>query len=328
MRKQQPVLKDHADAATLRRQRMKRLAVEHDGRLARPGQPRHGGHDAGLASARRAEQRHHTGRRRFEGNIEGEIAARPSGPNGERHPRRPSRAEMPIRARQKLGEAQSCHRQDDGEQGQPCSLRLAVRHLQSVEDRKRQGLRLAGDVGGKGDDGAELTKADRVAEYGRHQNAGGGKRQGDAGQAVEEPGAERTRGLLEPRVHRLQRQPHRAHHDRKTHHRAGERRTRFRKRKPDVKHAPQERARRPLNTENHQQQPARHDRWQRQRQKHQRIQYAPAWEAAACEKHRGRSGKRQPDTDRTRGHAERQQNRLAFFIGEDQCLRLRAFVNP
>ena len=77
-------------------------------------------------------------------------------------------------ARHHLGGEQRQHRDRDRDQRQPQRAGIAARHLREGVDRRRQRLRLAGDVGDEGDGGAEL--AHRLGEAQDHAGDDAGQR--------------------------------------------------------------------------------------------------------------------------------------------------------
>ena len=106
---------------------------------------------------------------------------------------------------------------------EPQRGRVAVGRLGQRVDGDGNRARLAGNIGDEGDGGAELAEAAGEGEHQAGENARRHQRQGDAAEGVEAPGAQRARRLLQPPVDGLEREPHRPHHQRKSHHRGGKR---------------------------------------------------------------------------------------------------------
>src|SRR5712691_4185984 len=126
---------------------------------------------------------------------------------------------------QHLRDEQREERDRDRDGGQPQRREIAARYLDQRVDRGRQGLGLAGDVRDEGDRRAEL--AERASEGQDHagEDARQDQRQGDCRKYPEGVGAERRGGVFQAAVDRIERQADRAHHQRKSHHRAGQRGT-------------------------------------------------------------------------------------------------------
>ena len=103
-------------------------------------------------------------------------------------------------------------------------------------------------------------------------------------------------GVFEPAVDRLDRQADRAHHQRKAHHRAGERRAGPAEGEDDAEALGEEAAERPAPAEQQQQQIAGDDRRHDQRQVHERVEQRLAPEAAARQQQRDGDADRQART--------------------------------
>ena len=137
-----------------------------------------------------------------------------------------------------------------------------------------------------------------------------GKRHG--GKHPPRRGAERARGLLQPAVDRLDRQPDRAHQQRKRHHAAGQRRAGPAEREHDAEMIGEPRADQPAPAERQQQQIAGHDRRQHQRQMHQRIDHRFAPEITPRQQPRQRDAERRRHQRRDHGDPQRKQDRRPF----------------
>src|SRR5215212_1171824 len=80
-------------------------------------------------------------------------------------------------ARQPFGGDQRRERDDDGDDNQPARRAFATRHLHEGVDCRRDGLRLAGNIGHEGDGGAELAQRLGEAEHHAGDDARQGQRQ-------------------------------------------------------------------------------------------------------------------------------------------------------
>ena len=190
MREQPGILEDHAAAPPLRRQGdaargvQQHGAVQRDPPGLRPQQPGDGGQHGGLAAAGGAEQRRHPRLRRGEGDIEREAGPKRWRSATSQHQPRPS--SRCIRRAINSASSSPASGEGEGDAGQPRRHRLAARGLGGAVDRQRQGLGLARDVGGEGDDRAEFAQArgeggDRAGQdAGRHQRQGDGRGSGPA----------------------------------------------------------------------------------------------------------------------------------------------------
>ena len=129
-------------------------------------------------------------------------------------------------------------RNDDRDDDEPQRGRIAARHLRERVDRRRDGLRLARNVGDEGDRGAEF--AERAGEASTMPAMMPGSASGSVTVAnTPRPvGAERRGGVLQPAVDRLDRQPDRPHHQRKRHDAAGQRRAGPAEREDDAESPP------------------------------------------------------------------------------------------
>ena len=113
-------------------------------------------------------------------------------------------------AREPFRRDQRGERDDDGDHHQLQRGGVAARHLRERVDRRRDGLRLARDVGDEGDGGAELAERLGKASTMPAMMPGSASGSVTVTKAPEPAGAERRGGVLQPAVDRLDRQPDRA----------------------------------------------------------------------------------------------------------------------
>src|ERR1051325_1759578 len=137
---------------------------------------------------------------------------------------------LPVEARagaprEPFGEDQRDQRDDDRDDDQPSGRRVRVGDLRVGIDRGRDGLRFARNVRHEGDRGAELAQRLGKAQHHAGDDAGKRERQRHGREHENAIGAEGGGGGFELRVDGLEREPYRAHQQRKAHHAAGERRT-------------------------------------------------------------------------------------------------------
>ncbi len=324
MREQPGVLEHQADAAAFRRQPDpgigvgQHLAIDLDPAGIGAKQAGGDGDGGGLAGPGRAEQ-HGDAAGEGTSNAMSIPSRRKAVAQPDRQAHRPSAAfsRLPNHSES----SRPMQREGDGDQGELRGGRLAARNLQRGVDGQRQGLGLAGDVGGEGDDGTELAQAGGVADDAGDQDAGGGERQGDAEQPVQPPGAQRARRLFQAEIGGFQRQANGADHDREGHHAGGQAGAGGGEHQPDAEPVEQQRPDRPADAEHDQQQPAGDHGRQHQRQMDERGQHRPAGEAVAGQHPGGQHGQRQAEADGARGHLQRQPDRLPFFRREGQAIR-------
>src|SRR5450755_3828049 len=108
-------------------------------------------------------------------------------------------------------------RNDHGDDHQRERGGIAARHLRERVDRRRDGLRLARNVGDESDGGAEFTERTGKRQHHAGDDARQRQRQRDREKQPSAVSAQRRRGVLQPAVDRLDREPYRAHHQRKRH---------------------------------------------------------------------------------------------------------------
>ena len=199
---------------------------------------------------------------------------------------RPQRtcARLPAeRAHEQLGHHQRGERQRDRDQRQPRHQRLAAGHLQ----RRCRSPAAASASRPAMFEAKVIVAPNSPSERAKPSTApaampGSAQRQGDRQERPPAARAERARGVDQPPVDRLDRQPHRPHHQRQRHHRRGERRAgpAEHQRDPELRLEPA--ADRPVAAEQQQQQPAGHHRRHHQRQVDQRVEQDLARETAAA----------------------------------------------
>ena len=199
---------------------------------------------------------------------------------------------------------------------EPQRRRFAARGLQRAVDREWQRLRFAGHAGGEGDHGPELAEAGREADDRGRDHARHRQRQRDREEAVEPAGAERTRRELEAGIDRLDRQPHRAHHDRECHHARRQRGAGRGEHQPRAERRFEPAADRALDAEGQQQHVADHHRRQHQRRVHDGVQHRLAGETRASQQPGRRHRERQPDRHRARAHHEARDECRPFDVGK------------
>ena len=158
---------------------------------------------------------------------------------------------------------------------------FAARHLQEGIDRRRNGLRLAGNVGDESNRGAEFAQRLGKAQHHAGDDAGQRQRQGDGEKGADAVGAERGRGVFQPSIDRLERQPGRSHQQGKTHDAAGECRAGPAEGKHDPEIVLKETADGSFAAERQQQQIAGHHRRQHERQMHDTVEQRLAPEILA-----------------------------------------------
>ena len=207
---------------------------------------------------------------------------------------------------QQLACEQRGEREQDRDHRQPRDRRLAARHLQPGVDCQRQGARLARDVAGESDRRAELAERAREAEHGPGQHAGQAERQGNGQEGAPRRRAERARGADQPPVDCLDRQPHRAHHQRQRHDRRGERGAGPAKDEDQAESLFEESPDRPAPPEGEEQQPAGHHRRHDQRQVDQRVEQQAPGKAPPREQPGERVGDRQRRRHRDQADLERE----------------------
>ena len=135
-------------------------------------------------------------------------------------------------------------------------------------------------------------------------------------------GAERRGGVFEPAVDRLKRKPDRAHHQRKTHDAAGQRRAGPAERKDDAEIVGEERANRASAPERYEQQIAGDDRRQHQRQVDDPVEQRLAPELLPRQQPADGNAERQRASGGDNGDTQRQLDRSPFGGGEAKHGRL------
>ena len=233
-------------------------------------------------------------------------------------------------AREQFGRDQRRGGDEDRYQHQPQRRGVAVRRLDQRIDRRRNGLGLAGNVRDEGNGRAEFADRLGKAEHHAGQHARQRQRQRDGQEHPPGRRAERGRGLLEPAVDRLDRQPDRPHQQRKRHHAAGQRGAGPAEREHDAEMIGQPRADQAALAEGQQQQIAGNDRRQHQRQIDQRIDQRLAPEIAPRQQPRDADPDWRRDQGCDGGDPQREQDRRPFrrrdiehafqVVGRDQEL--------
>src|SRR5665213_1152580 len=117
---------------------------------------------------------------------------------------------------------QGGERNDDGDDHQRERSPVSARYLPQRVDRRRNGLRLAGYIGDVSDGGAELTERAGKGQHHAGDDAGQRQRQRDGEEQPHPVGAQGRCGVFQPPIDRFDREPDRAHHQRKRHHTAGQ----------------------------------------------------------------------------------------------------------
>src|SRR4051794_29597056 len=111
-----------------------------------------------------------------------------------------------------LRQKQRRRRDRDRDQGETQRADLAAGNLRQRIDRGRQGLCLAGDVRDEGDRRAELAERAGKGQDHPRKDPRKDQRQGHGQEYPDRAGAQRAGGVFEAAVHRVERQPDRAHH--------------------------------------------------------------------------------------------------------------------
>ena len=148
-------------------------------------------------------------------------------------------------------------------------------------NRRRNGLRLARNVGDESNGGAEFAQRLGKAQHHAGDDARQRQRQGDGKKGAGAVGAKRGGGVFQLSIDRLERQPGRTHKQRETHDAAGERRAGPAEGKHDPEIVLKETADRSLAAEGQQQQIAGHHRRQHERQMHDTVEQRLAPEILA-----------------------------------------------
>ena len=174
----------------------------------------------------------------------------------------------------------------------------------------------AGDVGGKGDHRAELPKTCGEGGDESGQDSGQHERQRDAQEAVEGRGAERSRGIFQAPIDILQRQADRPYHERKAHHRGGERGAGCREGELDTQMPLQPPAEYTARAEQHEQHVADGHGRQHQGQMHEGVKQRASGEARAREHPGGQHRQGQTEANTARGHVQTQPQGLELRRSE------------
>src|SRR5215831_18642644 len=217
-----------------------------------------------------------------------------------------------------FGEIQRGEREHDREHAQTQRRGVARRDLGVGVDRKRQRARLAGDVRYEGDGRAELSEATRKRQEHTGDDARERKRERHGEKDAHPPCPKRARRVLERAVYGLEREPDRAHHQRKAHDPCRERSAGPAESDHDAEPLLEDLAERAATTEQQQQEIAHHDRRQHQRQVHGRVEQRLARKARAREDIGDCYREREADDDAPERHTKAEQEDLLLLGAQSQ----------
>ena len=286
-----------------------RLAVDGDDAAIGPQEPCDHVDQRGLAGARGAEQAGHAALA-GEAGLKREFAELFDDVDAQ-HDQFPCRRWVARRASH-FGGDQRRERNHDGDDHQPQRRGVAVRGLDQRIDRRGDGLGLAGNIRHEGNGRAEFADRLGKAEHHAGQHARQRQRQCDGQEHPERRGTQRLRRLFQPPVNRFDRQPDRAHQERKRHHAAGQRSSGPAKREYDAEMIGKPRADQAAASERQQQEIAGDDRRQHQRQVDQRVEHRLAPEIAPRQQPRHGDPERRRHQRRHRGDPQRKLDRRPF----------------